>query len=183
MKDSRFSLLASIALPLIVAACANPGAPNLDDEASSETSSNLDDGAPSREASTAPEVSASAPREVLDVSKGACAATHPLVGRDLRLTSRAHGVSGNVRIIDDCTIAITEFAYDGAGRRVELYGSIGGSFTRGVSLSSDLLRPSKPYSNALLFVRLPSSVRLGDLDGLSVWCADVDVSFADVALR
>ena len=33
------------------------------------------------------------------------------------------------------------------------------------------------------FVRLPESVKVTGLDGLSVWCSDVDVSFGDVAFR
>jgi hypothetical protein len=103
--------------------------------------------------------------------------------RDLPLTTRSHDVSGTVRIIDDCTLAISDFAYDGRGRTVELYGSIGGSYSNGPALSRDLLRPSKAYAGAQLFVRLPASIRVGDLDGLSVWCSDVNVSFGDVEFR
>lgn len=124
-----------------------------------------------------------APREILDVSRAACASTHPLAGRDLPLTMRAHGVRGVVRIVDDCTLVISGFAYDGGGLQVELYGSVGGSFADGAVLSRDLLRRDRPYSGAQLIVRLPASVQLNALDGLSVWCSEAGASFADVSFR
>lgn len=135
------------------------------------------------EARLATDTDAPAVREILDVSTTACAATHPLAGRDLQLTTRSHGVRGTVRIVDDCTIVISGFSYDGAGRTVELYGSIGGSYASGRALSRDILRPSKPYVDAQLVVRLPTPLKVADLDGLSVWCSDVNVSFGDVAFR
>lgn len=123
------------------------------------------------------------PREILDVSRGACPATHPLVGRDLPLTTRAHGTRGVVRIVDDCTLAISDFAYDGGGLKVEIYGSVDGSFRGGPVLSRDLLRRDRPYAGAQLLIRLPASVKLAELDALSVWCSEAGASFADTSLR
>ncbi len=44
-----------------------------------------------------------------------CTKTHPLVGSSVALSSIAHSVSGTVRVVDDCTIEINNFSYDGGG--------------------------------------------------------------------
>lgn len=156
-----------IALPVLTLACGNAGG---SDEGVAASEAALED-------MRAPEGA----REVLDVSRDACPSTHPLAGRDLALSKKSHGVRGTVRIVDDCTLAISDFDYDGKGRLVELFGAVDGSFIGGIPLSRDLLRPNKAYVGALLIVRLPKSVKMTDIDGLSVWCSDVGVSFGDVS--
>lgn len=41
--------------------------------------------------------------------------TSAKVGKTLTLSSRAHGVSGTATVVDDCTIQLSNFNYDGGG--------------------------------------------------------------------
>ena len=113
-------------------------------------------------------------------SRKACTSKSPLVGTGSELSSLAHGVSGTVYVIDDCTLAIDNFHYDGKGLKVEIYSSKNGDFTEGRPLSIDLLRPTQAYDNDLMILRLPKGQSVETIEGLSVWCSDAKVSFGDV---
>ena len=105
-----------------------------------------------------------------------CEATHAKIGQAAVLSNRFHGVGGTARIVDDCTIVIEDFTYDGRGIDVRIYGGLGGDFGRGFPISEDLLRAT-PYRGETLTLRLPADRTLDDLDGVSVWCVDAAVSF------
>ncbi len=105
-----------------------------------------------------------------------CPVTHPRVGWRAELATFQHKVSGTAEILDDCTIQVTEFNYDGTGLDVRFYGGIGGNFAAGFALSDDLLRAGG-YTDETMTLTLPDGVTLSDLDGLSVWCVDVGVDF------
>ncbi|MDQ3235360.1 MAG: DM13 domain-containing protein [Pseudobdellovibrionaceae bacterium] len=115
----------------------------------------------------------------IDVSL-ACGQTSPLIGKTFSLATRSHGVSGTVHVIDDCTLSITNFNYDGKGLQVEVYSAVKGDFALGRPLSKDLLRPSKPYVDAEIHLRLPQALTVDAIEGISIWCSDVSVSFGDV---
>jgi hypothetical protein len=117
--------------------------------------------------------------ERIDVTRG-CNQQSSIVGKSFALTTRAHGVSGQVMIVDDCTLSIKSFNYDGKGLQVEIYSARGGDFAQGQALSKDLLRPSAPYQNAELLLRLPAGQTVDSIEGLSIWCSEVGVSFGDV---
>lgn len=112
---------------------------------------------------------------------GDCVATHPLVGATGALSTFAHDVSGTVRVVDDCTIVIEDFHYDGRGIDVRIYAGLGGDYDAGFAISRDLLRAT-PYAGETLVLTLPAGRTLDDLDGVSVWCVDVGVSFGDATL-
>ena len=107
-----------------------------------------------------------------------CGSTHALVGRTATFTTRFHGVSGTARVVDDCTIAIEGFEYDGRGIDVRVYAGLGGNFDAGFPISDDLVRGAA-YAGETLTLALPAGRTLDDLDSLSVWCVDVGVSFGD----
>lgn len=107
-----------------------------------------------------------------------CGTTHALVGRTASFTTRFHGVRGTARVVDDCTIAIEAFEYDGRGIDVRVYAGLGGDFDAGFPISDDLVR-SSAYAGETLILTLPAGRTLDDLDSLSVWCVDVGVSFGD----
>jgi mono/diheme cytochrome c family protein len=109
-------------------------------------------------------------------SGSGCTADHPRVGQTATLVPFAHDVGGVARVVDDCTIEITNFSYDGRGVVVEIYGAVAGNYDAGVSLSDDLTRPT-PYSGDTLRLTLPEGVTLDDIDGVSVWCVSVGVDF------
>ncbi len=110
---------------------------------------------------------------------GDCEATHPKVGQSMTFSTFAHDVEGTATIVDDCTITIEGFNYDGGGIDVQVYAGLNGDFRNGFSISEDLYRPGEPYVNETLTLTLPAGKSLDDLDGLSVWCVDVGVSFGD----
>ena len=108
-----------------------------------------------------------------------CAGTHPRVGLTAVLTTRFHGDSGTARIVDDCTIVIENFAFDGAGLDVRAYaGDTAGKFDNGRILSNDLRRTGG-YNNETLTIKLPTGVTLDDVGSLSIWCVPVSMSFGD----
>lgn len=109
---------------------------------------------------------------------GGCPATHPSVGRTATLRARSHGVGGTATIIDDCTIEITNFSFDGLGIDVRFYSGLGGNYDDGFSMSDDLRRRT-PYLGETVLARLPAGRTLDELDGISVWCVPVGVSFGD----
>ena len=113
----------------------------------------------------------------------ACTTNHPSVGQTTTLSTLFHGVSGLATIVDDCSIEITGFNYDGQGITVYVYGGLGGNYSDrnggpGFPIGMNLIR-STPYADETLRVTLPPNKTLDDLDGVSIWCSDVDISFGD----
>jgi mono/diheme cytochrome c family protein len=105
-----------------------------------------------------------------------CPQTHPRVGQSATLVGQSHGVAGIVEIVDDCTLVLREFDYDGAGIDVRVYGGLGGDYHGGFAISDDLLRAGG-YQDAELTLTLPEDRTLDDLDGVSIWCVTVGVDF------
>ncbi|MDP6943568.1 MAG: DM13 domain-containing protein, partial [Myxococcota bacterium] len=64
-----------------------------------------------------------------------CEATHPRVGMTATLSTLFHGVSGVATIVDDCTIMLEQFHFDGNGIEVRVYAGQGGDYTSGFSVS------------------------------------------------
>ncbi len=108
--------------------------------------------------------------------KGECGDDDPGVGGEAELSSLSHGVSGMARVIDNCTILIEDFNYDGEGINVRVYGFENISFDGGVELSDDLIR-DEPYENEMLTVTIPEGVSLDDVAVISIWCVPAGVSF------
>jgi mono/diheme cytochrome c family protein len=105
-----------------------------------------------------------------------CGSTHPRVGQTALMTANFHDVGGIAEIIDDCTIEIRDFTFDGQGVDVRLYGGLGGDFDAGFGMGEDLRR-AEPYEGETLTFTLPAGQTLDDLDGVSVWCVPVGVDF------
>ncbi len=108
---------------------------------------------------------------------GGCLSEHPRVGHSLQLSTKSHGVKGSATIIDDCTIAIEGFSFDGGGVDVRFYGGLGGNYEAGFAMTENLV--GTVFNNQSLNITLPAERTLDDLDGLSVWCYDFTVSFGD----
>ncbi len=107
-----------------------------------------------------------------------CDSSHPRVGQTATLIEHYHDVGGTVTIVDDCTLSFSNFTFDATGVNVQFYGGQDGNYVAGRSLSGDLKR-SVPYDGANFELTLPEDVTLDDLDGISVWCVPVGVSFGD----
>jgi len=109
---------------------------------------------------------------------GECDATHPKVGWVAPLSTIFHQVSGQARIVDDCNIVLENFDYDGAGIDVRAWVAPNGDYSSGVPIGPQLLKPDG-YMNAKVMLGLGDGVSLDDVDGISIWCVTVGVSFGD----
>ncbi|GDY28310.1 hypothetical protein AHAT_42000 [Agarivorans sp. Toyoura001] len=106
------------------------------------------------------------------------AADHPKVGQVAILDTKAHGVSGRVEIVDNCTLEVTTFNYDGGGPDVLFYGAPTSNYNvGGFNIGSTINGPI--YNNDSLSLNLASASQLDALGGISVWCRDFSVSFGD----
>lgn len=109
-----------------------------------------------------------------------CSKTSSKIGQTLTFTRRFHGVSGVATIIDDCTIELTQFNFDGGGINVHIYAGNNLQFhpaQGGFSLLGNLL--GTRFENATLRITLPNNVSLNQFNSLSVWCVPVGSSFGD----
>jgi hypothetical protein len=111
------------------------------------------------------------------VAAQACTKTNAKIGQVATLSTRSHGVQGSAKIIDDCTIEISNFSYDGLGlREVVVYGGKGGDYRNGFAISDNLRGPA--FVNQTLKLTLKPG-DLDKLDGISIWCTDAFANFGD----
>lgn len=103
--------------------------------------------------------------------------TDPRIGQTAALRTYFHGVSGTARIVDDRTIVIEDFFYDGGGPDVRIYGDSDDGFASPVVLSADI--GGAPHVGGTLTLNLPSGVTLDDVRAIAVWCVIFDVNFGD----
>jgi hypothetical protein len=111
-------------------------------------------------------------------SSDSCASTHARVGHTATLSNLFHNVSGTAVIIDNCTIEIRNFTFDGGGINVHVYAGTNQQFHTtqgGFSLKSGLVGTA--FNNGTLSITLPAGVTLDDFDSISIWCVPVGVSF------
>lgn len=111
-------------------------------------------------------------------SETGCTSTSPKIGQTASFSNLFHDVGGTATIIDDCTIDLTNFNFDGGGIDVRIYvGNDGRFFERegGFAISGDLVGIA--YSNNTLRLTLPPDRSLDDFNSISVWCVAVGVSF------
>lgn len=111
-----------------------------------------------------------------------CTSDDPRIGLDVVLDGRAHDVEGRAAIVDNCTIELRDFHYDGGGLDVRAIGaSLAGDFNSGVVLTADLRRPTR-YAGETLRIPLPVGVTLNDVQKLSIWCVPAGANFGDADL-
>lgn len=117
-----------------------------------------------------------------DASSG-CDSDHRKVGWTAELQGPDdYDVSGTAKIVDNCTIAIENFSYDGTGLdRVELYGTpvdpstTSNPFEQGYSMSRNL--KGTVFNNERFVTDLPDDKSLDDLTAVSVWCVEAGADF------
>jgi len=119
-------------------------------------------------------------QQTLDsITQGAttCGKTHEKVGHSGNFETFAHNVSGKATIIDDCTIEISQFSYDGGGPDVYLYGAKEHNYSSVEAFAIGPKLNGQIYNDAKFFIKLPDGKTLDDLTGLSVWCVDFEADF------
>lgn len=111
------------------------------------------------------------------IAMASCEKTHPKVGQVATLSTRSHGVSGKATVIDNCTLEIRNFSYDGLGlSKVFVYGGLGGNYVAGFPIGPNLR--GTVFANQTLTVTLAAG-DLDKLDGISIWCTDANANFGD----
>lgn len=113
----------------------------------------------------------------VDGASSACGTSHAKIGQQLTFSTNFHQVAGSASIIDDCTIHLDNFTFDGGGIVVKVYAGNDGNYANGPILSRDF--KGEAFNNGQASIRLPQGVGLNDFDGISIWCVAVGVSFGD----
>ena len=106
-----------------------------------------------------------------------CLKTHPYVGRVATLTTYFHNVSGTATFIDNCTIEVTNFNYDGGGPDVYFYGGSNGEYDAPVGFAIGSKINGTVFNDETVTLTLPEGKELHDFDGLAVWCVQAKANF------
>lgn len=106
--------------------------------------------------------------------------TSPQVGWRTELSTIAHGVSGSVTIVDEDTVRVDDFTYDGGGIVVYFYlgeSNTGASFGSGLSIGPQLRGTSFDGTQDPLMIDLPEGETLEGWNAISVWCVTAGANF------
>jgi hypothetical protein len=114
------------------------------------------------------------------------ATAYPRAGWKAKLSTLQHGVSGTAEILDERTIVLRNFNYDGGGPSVYAYlapVNTNAAFETGVATVQRLNRAGVPYVNETITVTLPATATLDSYTAISIWCADFRVNFGSGIFR
>jgi hypothetical protein len=106
--------------------------------------------------------------------------TSPQVGWQAEFNGLFHNVGGTVTIVDDDTVRVDDFTYDGGGIDVRFYlgtSDSSASFSSGLAIGPQLLGMMFDGSQAPFEVDLPAGQTLEGWQAISVWCVTAHVNF------
>ena len=106
------------------------------------------------------------------------AAAYPREGYEAALSTLHHNVSGTAIIVDENTIRIEHFNYDGGGPAVYFYLGTEDSqaaFVSGIPIGP--LLTGTVYNDDEVIVDLGGSTTLDGYNAISVWCVDFSANF------
>ena len=99
----------------------------------------------------------------------------PAVGWTGELVGTAHDVSGTAVIVDEDTIEIRDFVYDGGGINARMFLVVDGApFDREIELTDNLV--GSPSEGETMTLDLKGA-SFEDFDLLTLWCIPAGVSF------
>jgi hypothetical protein len=98
-----------------------------------------------------------------------CDSDDPRVGYIAELNGHVHGVSGTARIVDNCTIVIEHFYYDGIAVDARVVGVVNNDFKNVIVLTGPIMR-AEPYVDETLTVALPEGITLDDVPVICIDC-------------
>jgi len=108
-----------------------------------------------------------------------CAADDPRIGQTTEWYADLHGISGDLSIVDNCTIVIEHFYYDGIALDARIIGMKGDEdCTHGTILSPDIRREGG-YVDETFTLALPEGVTLDDVERIGLCCAPVGFTFTE----
>ncbi|RWS28866.1 protein Skeletor: isoforms D/E-like protein, partial [Leptotrombidium deliense] len=110
----------------------------------------------------------------------------PYFGTPLgKLKTNAHGVTGDVFIVDESTIFIKNFNYDGLGPDAYFWSGYTPKPEQNGFIIPDEKGSTKPlsaYKNKNVVLRLPEGNTVRDIKWIAVWCRKAVVNFGDVSI-
>ncbi|TWT88300.1 Electron transfer DM13 [Pseudobythopirellula maris] len=104
----------------------------------------------------------------------------PLAGWTAELDGLFHNVSGSLTVIDDDTLRVDDFTYDGGGIVVYFYlgaEDSGVAYNNGLEIGPQLKGTSFDGTEGPFEIDLPAGETIGDWNAVSVWCVTAGVSF------
>lgn len=104
----------------------------------------------------------------------------PKVGFTGGFSTLAHYVSGNASIVDDCTIVIENFTYDGGGPEVYVYAGIDHDYQSASAFAISNKLNGIIVDSETLVLKLPVGKTLDHFNGLSIWCVDFNANFGQL---
>ena len=110
-------------------------------------------------------------------AENACSKTHSRIGwsADLGINTGEGQVSGFVTMVDDCTLELRDFSYDGNGIDVRVYGSKDRSFRPAFTMGPNIV--GRTFNKETFRVSLPAGRTLDDLEWVGIWCVAVGADF------
>lgn len=106
-----------------------------------------------------------------------CDKLNPRVGwtADLGVNTGEGQVSGFVTMVDDCTLELHDFSYDGNGIDVRVYGAEDSSFRPAFTMGPNIV--GRTFTKETWRVSLPAGKTLDDLNWVGIWCVAVGANF------
>lgn len=100
----------------------------------------------------------------------------PGVGWEAELVGTAHDVAGTAVIVDERTIEVRDFVYDGGGINARVFLLVDGEdFHRDLELTENLV--GEPSDGETLTLTLPEGAGFEDFNLITLWCIPAGVSF------
>ncbi len=101
----------------------------------------------------------------------------PGPGWTAEVIGTAHDVEGTAVIVDDQTLEIRGFTYDGGGINARVFLVVDGQpFSDRFELTDNLVGTG-PYDDDVLPLDLPADAEPGDWNAITLWCVPAGVSF------
>ncbi|MEP0355505.1 DM13 domain-containing protein [Paraglaciecola sp.] len=113
----------------------------------------------------------------------ACSSDSIKIGHTGLFTTLAHNVSGRATIIDDCTLEVTLFNFDGMAPNVRFYAGVNGNFSGEDAFGIGDRIDGRSYTNETILLELPEGKFVDDFDSLSVWCVEFNADFGSLRLE
>jgi hypothetical protein len=116
-------------------------------------------------------------------STRSCAADSIKIGYTGTFSTLAHNVSGRATVIDNCTLEISMFNFDGAAPNGQFYAGVNGNFSGSGAFGIGERIDGRSYSNETIVLELPAGQFVDDFDSLSVWCVEFSADFGNLRLE
>jgi hypothetical protein len=102
----------------------------------------------------------------------------PQPGWEAPLNGSFHDVAGTAVLVDEETLEIRDFVYDGGGINARVFLVVDGApFTRDIELTDNLV--GTPFDGETLTLDLPPEAFEFDWNALTLWCIPAAVSFGE----